>query len=97
MKVINRIGNRNSLNQIVIKPNDQSLVGKFIRSNLWQDYHYGQVLFVGKYKVLLKMLDGTEEVFPIFGSGDNLEWWEIFALKRKILNRAVRIEDGVYL
>ncbi len=92
MKISN-IRNRNSLDQIIIKPNDQSLVGKFIKSSLWQEYHYGEVLFVGKYKVLLRMLDGTEEAFLISPSRNHLEWWEIFKLKRKREPRTIRIKD----
>lgn len=89
---ISKIRNRNSLDQIVIKPNDQSLVGKFIKLSLWQDYHYGEVLFVGKHKILLKMLDGSEEVFGIICKYPD-EWWEIFKLKRKREPRTIRIKD----
>ena len=89
---ISTIHKRQNLNQIVIKPNDQSLVGKFIKWNLWQDCHYGEVLFVGKEKVLLRMLDGKEELFSI-NSNYSHAWWEIFKLKRKPQIRCIRIKD----
>lgn len=72
--------------KIIIKPNDQSLVGKKVRLSRWPDGYFAKVAFVGETKLFLQEVrtrDITGEIRLIEDSTyiTPREWsgyWEIY-------------------